>query len=137
MKIREVMTNDPVALDADHPIAAAAKEMSDRDIGDVLVTRHGKLTGILTDRDVVVRCVAGGHDPKKTPIRDACSEALAVLSPDDDVDLALTLMRDKAIRRIPVVEADMPVGILSLGDIAVKRQEASTLGAISSASPNN
>jgi len=135
-KLRDVMTNTPIVLESDDPISTAAKEMKERAIGNVLVTKRGELTGILTDRDIVVRCIATGEDPSKTPVAHAASQAIAVLSPDDDVDTAVTLMRKKAIRRVPVVEEGRPIGIVSLGDLAEARQESSALGRISAAAAN-
>jgi CBS domain-containing protein len=135
-KIREYMTTDLVKLEADQPVAEAARRMRDADIGDVLVMRAGQLSGILTDRDIVVRCIAEGADPNRTRLEDVCSPDLATLSPDDDSDNAVRLMAKKAIRRVPVVENGEPVGVVSIGDLAVARDRDSALGGISAAPPN-
>ena len=135
-KIREYMTTDVVKLEADRPVLEAARRMRDSDIGTVLVMRAGELSGILTDRDIVVRCVAEGADPNQTRLGDVCSPELATLSPDDDSDNAVRLMAKKAIRRVPVVENGAPVGVVSLGDLAVARDRDSALGGISAAPPN-
>jgi len=135
-KIRDVMTKNPVILDADRPVTEAAQAMSKNDVGNVLVTRDRRLEGILTDRDLVVRCLANGSDPRETKVGQICSKELATLSPDDDSDHAVKLMGKKAIRRIPVVENDRPTGMVSLGDLALARDRDSALGGISAARPN-
>jgi CBS domain-containing protein len=135
--IREIMTPDPEVLDASSSVAAAAKAMRDRDIGDVLVLRDGTIHGIVTDRDIVVRGVAAGLDPDGTAVGDICTEGVAMLSPDDTVGDAVRLMTDLAVRRLPVCEDGRAVGVVSLGDIAVERDSESALADISDASPNN
>jgi CBS domain-containing protein len=135
--LRDVMTPDPIILDADATAADAARAMRKRDVGDVLVRSNGALCGIVTDRDLVVRALA--EDPQHAagkPLRDICSEAHS-LAPSASVDEAVKLMSDKAIRRIPIVEDGIPVGIVSLGDLAVARDPNSALGEISAAPPNS
>jgi CBS domain-containing protein len=110
--------------------------MKERDIGDVLVSSGGRLYGIVTDRDLVVRALA--EDPTRaadTPLSAICSEAIESVAPDADVGEVIALMEEKAIRRVPVVEEGRPVGIVSLGDLAVARDSESALGKISSAPP--
>ena len=137
-KVREVMTPGPGTLPAASSCAEAARLMRARDVGAVIVTEGdgGQVCGIITDRDIVVRCVAEGLDPEDTALDEVCSHELTRLSPDDEVDHAVEIMKRKAIRRIPVVEADQPVGILSLGDLAIDRDPQSALGNISQAPPN-
>jgi CBS-domain-containing membrane protein len=84
------------------------------DIGDVIVFDEDRLYGILTDRDIVVRVVAERRDPSQTRVGDVCSRQLTTVGPDDSVGQALHLMREKAIRRLPVVEATEVVGILTM-----------------------
>jgi CBS domain-containing protein len=134
--VRDVMTTDLVTCPADASLRDAARLMRDRSIGDVLVTRDGRLAGIVTDRDIVVRCVADGAAADSS-IEQACSSDLTTIAPDSDIDRAIALMSDRALRRLPVVEDGRPVGILSLGDLAVEREPNSALGDISSAQPNN
>ncbi len=134
--LRDVMTPDPIVLDASASVAEAAREMRARDVGDVLVRSDGKLCGIVTDRDIVVRAVAdGGGDPANQRLADICSEGLECLAPDDGVDEAVRMMQERAIRRIPIVENGQPVGIVSLGDLAIERDRRSALGQISAAPP--
>jgi CBS domain-containing protein len=115
-----------------------AKLMRDKKIGDVLVTdKSGKLRGIVTDRDVVVRAVADSKDPDSTVVGDICTGQMTTLREDASVDEAVNLMRQHAIRRIPVVRDDKPVGIVSIGDLAKKKDPNSALADISMAPPNN
>jgi CBS domain-containing protein len=135
--VRNVMTSDPVSLRSDTPIVEAAKHMQKADIGDVIVTNGDQICGIVTDRDVVVRVVAAGKDPSSTTLQEACSQDITTITPDTPIDTAVSLMRDLAIRRLPVVEEGRAVGIVSIGDLAVERDEDSALADISAASQNN
>ena len=135
MKVREVMTTNPVALDSGVPVLKAAEAMRQNDIGDVVVRHDGKLCGIVTDRDIVVRVLAAGKDPKSTRLDAVCSHEMLTLSPDQDTSDAIRIMRERAIRRLPVVENNNLLGIVSLGDLAMALDPHSTLGDISSASP--
>ena len=135
--IRDVMTTNPETLPESTTVREAAEAMRANDIGDVVVVDdNGKLSGILTDRDIVVRVVAEGRDPRTTRIGDIASRDLTAVSPDDPVDRAVQLMRDKAIRRLPAVDKGKPVGIVSIGDLALDRDPGSALADISAAPPN-
>jgi CBS domain-containing protein len=136
--IREVMTSEPISISADAAVVDAAQAMRDSDIGDVLVlddTEH--VCGIVTDRDIAVRLVAERRDPFDTTLGEICSHELVSLAPDDTVEYAVKLMSEKAIRRLPVVESGRPIGIVSLGDLAVTRDPDSALADISEAPPSN
>jgi CBS domain-containing protein len=109
--------------------------MRDQGIGDVLVEHDGSL-GIVTDRDIVTRAVAEGRDPQQVRVGDICTRDVETVSPDMSVDDVIRLMSDKAVRRVPVVEAGRPVGIVALGDLAVDRDRRSLLADISAAPPN-
>src|SRR5215208_886733 len=135
--VEEIMTRDPRTVNAGDPVIEAARIMRDDDIGDVIVVENGNVQGIVTDRDIVVRDVAEGRDPESTPVREVCTTAVAALEPGASVDDALRKMREADIRRLPVVVDGRPVGILSLGDLAVEREPDSTLADISAASPDN
>jgi CBS domain-containing protein len=118
-------------------VREAAETMRANDIGDVVVVDdNGAISGILTDRDIVVRVVAEGRDPRATRIGDIASRELTAVSPDDPVDRAVLLMRERAIRRLPVVDKGKPVGIVSIGDLALDRDPDSALADISAAPPN-
>jgi CBS domain-containing protein len=134
--IREVITKDVVSLPSDASIMDAARTMRDRDIGDVLVVEGDRLTGIVTDRDIVIRAIADGLSSTATTLGDLATEDVTVLSPDDSVEDAIRIMRDSAVRRVPVVEDGRPVGILSIGDLALERDPDSALADISAADPD-
>jgi CBS domain-containing protein len=134
--IREVMSSRPVTLEDSASVFDAARAMRDEDIGVVIVVNHGSIRGVLTDRDVVVRAVAEGRDPKSIKVGEIVSEDVATVTPDEPVDKVVSLMREKAIRRVPVVDGGRPVGIVSLGDLAVERDSKSALADISAAEPN-
>ena len=131
------MTRDPRTVNADDPVVEAARVMRDSDIGDVIVMEDGQVGGIVTDRDIVVRGVADGRDPESTNVSDVCTSGVETIEPEASVDDALRLMREHDIRRLPVVKNGRPVGIVSLGDLAVERDPESTLADISAASPDN
>jgi CBS domain-containing protein len=114
----------------------AAKRMKDRNIGDVIVLDGAVVCGVVTDRDIVVRAVAEGRDPKSTTLGEICSRELVTVGPDDSVKDAVKLMREHALRRIPVLDGYNPVGIISIGDLAIERDAGSALADISSAAPN-
>jgi CBS domain-containing protein len=137
-KVRDVMTPDPLLLEDSSTVADAARAMKGADVGPVPVIREdGTLCGIVTDRDIVVRVVAEDLDPKTTKIRDIASTELHTLRPDDTVEDAVKLMRQHAIRRLPIVEADKPVGIVAIGDLARTQDPASALADISDAPAND
>ncbi|MBV7694628.1 CBS domain-containing protein [Streptomyces sp. TRM70350] len=134
--VRDIMTGDPVTVEPQTSVAAVARIMRDQDLGAVLVTDGDHLRGLVTDRDLVVRSIADGADPDETTVAAACSDDLVTVRPDEELDHAVELMREHAVRRIPVVEDDHPVGIVALGDLAMERDPESALGDISAAKPN-
>jgi CBS domain-containing protein len=134
--VEEIMTRDPRTVNAGDPVIDAARMMRDDDIGDVIVVEDGTVQGIVTDRDIVVRGVAESGDPQSTPVRELCTTGVEALEPSATVDDALRKMREGDIRRLPVVQDGRPVGIVSLGDLAVEREPDSTLADISAASPD-
>ncbi|MBG0827500.1 CBS domain-containing protein [Planomonospora sp. ID67723] len=133
--VADVMTADPMTIDANQPVSVAAKIMSDEDTGAVIITNDGVITGIVTDRDIAVRIVAEDKGPE-TPVRDACSDDLVTVGPDTSIEQVVQLMRSKAVRRMPVVENDRAVGIVSIGDLAIDRDSGSALADISAAKGN-
>jgi CBS domain-containing protein len=135
--VREVMTPLPRALDTSASVMDAAEIMRDADIGDVVVLEDRRLYGILTDRDIVVRVLAEGSDPATVSVGQVCSRELTTIPPTASVGDAVRLIREKAIRRLPVVEeGGEVVGIVSMGDIAVARDRKSALGDVSAAPPS-
>ena len=134
--VRDVMTSALVTFPENATAAEAAQGMREWDIGDVLVERNGKVTGIVTDRDIVVRAVAEGRAPASVTLGEICSDMLVTVAPSDTVDEVVRLMRDNALRRVPVFDGDRAVGIVTLGDLAIERDDKSALADISAAPPN-
>src|SRR5829696_7975459 len=113
------MARNVATCDASATLMEVGQVMLDRDVGDVLVTDGDELLGIVTDRDIVVRCVAWGADPSETRISTACTEDLVTVSPDATLEEAARVMSDRAVRRLPVLEDGRPVGVISLADLAI------------------
>src|SRR5579859_1104877 len=137
MTVEQVMTRDPVRLQVDTTLDEAAKVMRDKDIGDVVVVDSGRLVGVVTDRDIVVRAVADGITPADTTLGSVVSKDLVTIGPQASARDAALLMRDRAVRRVLVCENDQLIGIVSIGDLAVDIDPESVLGGISGAAPNN
>jgi CBS domain-containing protein len=135
--IEQIMTRDTQSVSSSDTIVEAARVMRDRDIGDVIVADDGEVSGIVTDRDIAVRAVADGRDPNSTPVAEVCTTGIEAIEPGTSIEDALRRMREADVRRLPVVEDGRPVGIVSLGDLAVEREPSSTLADISAASPDN
>jgi CBS domain-containing protein len=135
--VQDVMTPNPCAVSPEASVMDAAQLMRKCDIGDVIVLEGDWLFGILTDRDIVVRALAEGLEPETTWVGEICSRELTTVEPTASVGDAVRLMREKAIRRLPVVDvAGHVVGVVSIGDVAVERDRRSALGDISAAPPN-
>lgn len=116
--IKEVMTRDVRACEPNATVVEAAKVMAREDVGPVPIVEDGRLVGIVTDRDIVVRVVAEGRDPNATTVKEIASTDLVTVSPDEDLDEALNLLAEHQVRRLPVVESDRLVGIVAQADIA-------------------
>ena len=135
--VRDIMTPEPEVLEATAPVARAAARMRERDIGDIVVVEEGRLCGILTDRDIVIRALGQGSDTSLVTVGDICSRDVATIRPAASIAEAVRLVRAKAVRRLPVVEeGGTVVGIISIGDLAVARDRKSALGEISATMPN-
>jgi CBS domain-containing protein len=136
--VQDVMTTSVVYLPSETTLAEAARTMREQDIGDVVVADGPSLTGLVTDRDIVVRAVAERFDPSSTTIGEIVSKDLVTVRPDDTIQAAALLMRDNAIRRVLVCDDEKGlVGIVSIGDLAEQIDPESVLGGISKATPNN
>jgi CBS domain-containing protein len=134
--IADVMMPDPVTCTPDAEVQQAAQLMRDRDIGDVVVLDGERVRGIVTDRDLVVRGLAAGFSPS-THLSDVLSESVVTVDAQADVDRAAEVMRERAVRRLPVVDGDRLVGIVSLGDLAIAKDPKSALADISAAPGNS
>ncbi|MEU6431107.1 CBS domain-containing protein [Microbispora sp. NPDC046973] len=133
--VEEVMTRDPVTLPEEAPVVKAAKLMRDRGIGDVLVVGDGRLRGLVTDRDIVVRAVAEGRDLATTPLAVLCTCDVVTVGPDQDVAEAARLMREKDVHQLPVVVDGRPVGVVALADLTSSHAPGLTPGFTSSPTP--
>lgn len=118
MKVRDIMTERVVAVAPTATVAEAAAKMRDEKVGSVLVVSRGKLRGIVTDRLITHTAIAAGRDPRQVQVKDIMFDEFVPLEPDMDLLVAVRLQRELAMRRLPVVENDRPVGIVSVSDIA-------------------
>ncbi|MGW2937568.1 CBS domain-containing protein [Streptomyces sp. NPDC001156] len=134
--VRDIMTSQLVTVEPQASVTAVAQKMRDENIGIVLVTEGDELRGLVSDRDLVVRALAEGGDLEQKTVASACSDDLVTVAPDEELDRAVDLMREHSVRRLPVVEEGHPVGIVSIGDMAIERDAQSALGDISAAKPN-
>lgn len=133
--VQEMMVRHVVVVPSTTTVAEAAQQMRDRNIGDVIVQDAPGVHGILTDRDIVVRSAAEGLSPDEVTVGDICTTGLTTLAPGDPVDRAVELMRERAVRRLPVAEDGRIIGVLSLGDLALERDPDSALADIIRAEP--
>lgn len=134
-RVSDIMTPAPVGVYYTQTIGETARVMRDTQIGAVLVVNDGQLAGMVTDRDLVVRGLAEGMDPED-PVGPLCSGDLVGVAADADVNQAEQLMREHAVRRLPVISEGQVVGIVSLGDIAVSAPDDTPLAAVSAAPAN-
>lgn len=134
MKIRDIMVTEVEAAEPDDTLDEVAAMMREQDVGAIPVVENGELIGIITDRDIVIRCIAEGRDPTDVAADEVISGDLQTVEPDDDLEEARRIMARHQIRRLPVIENGALVGMVSLGDLAVKADEdkaADTLEEIS------
>lgn len=124
--IREVMTPKVQAVREEQPLIEAARLMKTEDVGSLPVVQDGRLVGTLTDRDIVLRAVAEGADMKAVRVGDIASRETVTVSPDQELDEALSLMAKHRVRRLPVVENGALVGILAQADVALEAKEKDT-----------
>jgi CBS domain-containing protein len=125
--IRDLMTNNPCSIDADKPVAYAAKMMRDEDVGLAPIVEGEKLIGTLTDRDIAIRVVAEGKDPQSTTVREVATTRLVTVDPDQNLDEALRLMAKNQVRRLPVVEEDGKLaGVVAQADVAKHASDQQT-----------
>lgn len=127
MKIRDVMTPNPRSVSPNDTIQAAAQVMQREDTGAVPVVSDGRVLAVVTDRDIVVRVVAEGGS-FSSRVGDIATQGVVFATPDMSTSEASELMSEHQIRRLPVVENDRLVGIVSLGDLAVKEGKDSRWG---------
>lgn len=118
-KVRDLMTQDVEVVNPEDTLKECAEKMRALNVGPMPVCENDRLVGMITDRDIVVRAIALGHDPSSTKVREVMTDDVEFLSADDTVEEAAKLMKDKQIRRVLVIDDDKKLcGILSLGDLA-------------------
>ncbi|MEU1685796.1 CBS domain-containing protein [Micromonospora sp. NPDC005707] len=135
--VGEFMTTRLVTMAGSDTLTAAAQEMRDSAIGDVVVTDGDNVVGIVTDRDITVRGVAENLDPSATKLDQITSKDVVTVSQYDDAVAAADLMRTYGVRRLPVTEDGRLIGLVSMGDLAVEREPQSVLADVSADDPNN
>ena len=138
MLVKELMSNAPVILEPEESAAVAARLMRERNIGVLPVCdAGGSLVGMLTDRDIVTRCVAAGSNAAETPVRDIMSNGAVTAETDEPLEKALERMQREQVRRLPVTQDGRLVGMLSIADIARGgRRAAETAEALSHITSN-
>ena len=135
--VADVMTPEVIGVSPSAPVTEAAELMREYDVGDVLVVEDNRVRGIVTDRDLAVRVLAAHLEAESTTVSEVCSEDLVSVLPDLPVSEAVELMREYAVRRLPVIAADgRPHGVVTIGDLAVTEDPQSVLADISAAPPN-
>ena len=121
MKLREIMTNPVIRIHPDESVAVAARTLTHYNIGILPVCGgDGRLCGLVTDRDLVTRCIASGRSPASTPVREVMTANIVAGRPDMDTSAAAGLMGREQVRRLPILENGRLCGMVSLGDLAVK-----------------
>ena len=129
MKLRDIMTKQVVRIQPEETIAVAARMLEHNNIGAIPVCNdEGKLCGMITDRDIVIRCLAAGKSPQTTSVREVMTSRIYVARPDMDASLAAGLMGREQIRRLPVMENGRLCGMISLGDLAMKEESSIEAG---------
>ena len=129
MKLREVMSHPVIRIHPDETVAVAARTLTHYNIGILPVCGgDGRLCGLVTDRDLVTRCLAAGRSPANTPVRDVMTAQVISARPDLEASAAATLMGREQIRRLPVVENGRLCGMVSLGDLAVQGESSLDAG---------
>jgi CBS domain-containing protein len=133
--MRDVMSPAPVCMAAGESVSAAARAMKEHNTGTVLVLSDGRLSGLVTDRHIMIRVLAEDYDPLTTRVGDICSGDLATLGPDDEVEQAMQLVRERAVRRILVLADGAAVGMVHVGDLAPEGEERVTGSGLPAATP--
>ena len=131
MRLSHIMTGAIQTIAPQDSLAEAARKMASADVGSLPVCgEKRKVVGIITDRDITVRAVARGLDPNRTPVEDVMTREVLACSADSDIEAACALMEEKQVRRLLVTENEAPVGIVSLGDIALCLRENQSGGVL-------
>ena len=125
MKLRDIMTDSVIRIHPEECVAVAARQLSGNNIGALPVCGNdGQVLGMVTDRDLVIRCLAAGRSPEKTKVREVMTASVVTASPEMNVHMAASLMGHKQVRRLPVVENGRLCGMVSLSDLANREETA-------------
>lgn len=122
MEVKEIMTKSVVAIHPGENVEIAARTMAQYNVGALPVCSNGKLCGMLTDRDIVTRCLAANKSPDGTKVRQVMTEQVTAVRPDMEIGVAAHLMGRLQVRRLPVVENGKLCGMISLGDMAIREE---------------
>lgn len=129
MQVKNLMTKNAECTRPDATLQEAAQRMKSLDVGALPVCENDRLVGMVTDRDIAVRSVSEGHDPSQDRVRDIMTSGIVCCTEDQDVSDAARIMREKQIRRLPVLDGERRlVGIVSLGDLAVESGDERLVG---------
>ena len=134
--VSEFMTPNPTVIEVTDSLRSVAETMAAQDLGSLVVAENGAVVGIVTDRDLVVRGLATGVG-LDAPVGQLITGSLVSVGPGDAVAEVIQLMRDNAVRRVPVLDGDQAVGVVTIGDLAVALDADSALADISAAPPND
>ena len=131
MKISEILTPDPECVTPETILTQAAQKMKALDVGMLPICENDRLVGTITDRDITVRAVAAGYNPGTTTVREAMTREMVYCFDDEDISEAALLMESRQVRRLPVINRDKRlVGIVSLGDLAVRTHRERLVGEV-------
>ena len=122
MKVQDIMTRQVIGIEPEETVEVAARQLAQYNIGVLPVTRKGKLCGMVTDRDLVIRCMAANRTPGDPLVTDVMTKQVVSVQPDMDAAVAAHLMGRQQIRRLPVTENGRLCGMLSLGDLACREE---------------
>jgi CBS domain-containing protein len=131
MKVKEIITPNPQCITPEGSLRDAARKMKAMDVGILPVCENDRLVGTITDRDIAVRAVADGRDPNTTKVREVMTQGVVYCFEDQSIEGVAQLMEEKQIRRLPVLnEQKRMVGIVSLGDLAVRTHKEKLAGEV-------
>lgn len=138
MKLRDIMSKQVVRIHPDESVAVAARTLNHYNIGILPVCGNdGRVCGLITDRDIVTRCLAAGRSAESTTVREVMTSRIIAARPDMDTAIAASLMGSKQIRRLPVMENGRLCGMVSLGDLAGAKESRTEAGSALSEISNN
>jgi CBS domain-containing protein len=118
MQLKGIMAKNVLTITSEETIAGAARRMQEANVGCLVITNAGNVQGIITDRDLAVRCISQGHNPQQCHVSNHMSSPVITTEPDMDVLDAAHLMTEQKVKRLPVVEGDQLIGLVSFSDVA-------------------